>query len=339
MIKTTVISGNYNFLITDVSTPNREGNIGTRSFSIGGTYEDCINISYLYCDNEPISAKITTVDYEPECALNMNLEKGGGTVIMLKTLLYHAFKEIPSISLFDFDDMSNIDCIEKDMSKDPPRKSLKPLSLAYLYIANYSYTWYEKNFDARMANDSMYTNYRNEIGFLIDPSKKVDFTFFTDICKMNATTTRLSAHAKAELSKEINNQIDELKPLYESSKTYQEFFHKIPIQHRCKILFPWLDTFMNYYLRRVYNTNNWIIDINSPKMQEFVNTADQDLSGQDLSGQDLSVKNKSEKTTIGGKKKRTTRKKKMRTLIPSNYVIINHKEIHTIDYADDDLRH
>lgn len=317
MIKTTVTSGKYNFVITDISSPNRDGNIGTRSFTIGGTYHHgfldffikfslinpimnprkefeipkvserkegtryakagfpqvpwfpAVNISYLYRDNQPISAKITTIDYEPECALNMNLEKGGRTAIMLKTLLCHVYREIPSISVFDFDDMSNIDCIEKDMSKDPPRKSTKPLSLAYLYMANYSQTWYEKHFDARMANNSMYANYRNEIGFLTDPSKKVDFTFFTDICKMNATPTRVSAYIKAELSKEINNQIDVLKPLYESSKTYQEFFHKIPIQNRCKILFPWLDTFMNHYLRRVYNTNNWIIDMNSPKMLEF----------------------------------------------------------------------
>jgi len=172
MIKTTVTSGKYNFVITDITSPNRDGNIGTRSFTIGGTYEDCINVAYLYRDNQPISAKITTIDYEPECALNMNLEKGGGTAIMLKTLLCHVYREIPSISVFDFDDMSNIDCIEKDMSKDPPRKSTKSLSLAYLYMANYSQTWYEKNFGARMANDSMYANYRNEIGFLIDPSKK-----------------------------------------------------------------------------------------------------------------------------------------------------------------------
>jgi hypothetical protein len=308
MIKTTVTSGKYNFVITDISTLNRDGNIGTRSFAIGGTYEDCINVSYLYRDNQPISAKITTIDYEPECALNMNLEKGGGTAIMLKTLLCHVYREIPSISVFDFDDMSNIDCIEKDMTKDPPRKSTKPLSLAYLYMANYSQTWYEKNFDARLANDSMYTNYRNEIGFLVDPSKKVDFTFFTDICKMNATPTRMSAYIKAELSKEINNQIDELSPMYESSKTYQEFFRKIPIQHRCKILFPWLDTFMNHYLRKVYNTNNWIIDMNSPKMLEFT-------TGQNK---------------IGGKKNGKTRKKKT-CLIPSNYKIVNYKEFHVIE--------
>lgn len=311
MIKTTVTSGKYNFVITDISTPNRDGNIGTRSFAIGGTYEDCINVSYLYRDNQPISAKITTIDYEPECALNMNLEKGGGTAIMLKTLLCHVYREIPSISVFDFDDMSNIDCIEKDMTKDPPRKSTKPLSLAYLYMANYSQTWYEKNFDARMANDSMYTNYRNEIGFLVDPSKKVDFTFFTDICKMNATPTRMSAYIKSELSKEINNQIDELPPMYESSKTYQEFFLKIPIQHRCKILFPWLDTFMNHYLRRVYNTNNWIIDMNSPKMLEFC----QNTTGQNKTG---------------GKKNGKTRKKKT-CLIPSNYKIVNYKEFHVIE--------
>ena len=226
--------------------------IVSHTFKIGGSYDDCIGVSYTYNGKTPESAKIMTVDYEPECSLGTSLEKGGGTAIMLKTLLRYLHNKIPSITVFTFEDMSHIDCGETDLSKPPPRKLSKPLSLAYLSIAYNSCTWYEKYFDARMSDERRYSEYRRSLEFLTEPSSKVDFVSFLQIAKPP------------------KEQYSYLEPIYAAAETYRDFFKAIPFKDRCEILRPWLVGFIDHYIYKFYSPLNWQIDVTSPKIRNSV---------------------------------------------------------------------
>jgi hypothetical protein len=216
--------------------------------------------------------------YEPECAVDMILQRGEGYVQLIKTLLYHAYKKINQIHLFEFEDMSSIDCVEKNLSKTPPRKQIKPLNLAYLSIVYNGMTWYEKYFNATMIDKNKYAKYKDRLLFLTNETEKVDFYRFL------------------EIAKPPEEQILIIKPLYESSKTYREFFNKIPFNDRCNILFPWLSNFVLFYIQDVYSEKGWIININEMD------------------------------TKIGGNK--INRKRKTRRLFPSKYRIIHYETKH-----------
>jgi len=237
--------GKYDFkIVEDIRSYNSR--IISHTFRIGGNYDKCISVSYIYnYMNKPISAKIPHALYEPECSMDSNLEKGEGTIIMLKTLLNYVYNKIPSINNFVFDDMSHIDCVEKDMAKKPPRSATKPLNLAYFSIAYHGKTWYEKNFNAKMKDNTKYNKYRERLEFLTDSSKKVDYIEFLRITRPNS---------------ELYSYLEKI---YNKSETYRDFFEAIPKSKRCDILYSWLVSFIEYYLKDVYTNYDWVIDITS----------------------------------------------------------------------------
>jgi hypothetical protein len=266
--------GRYSFKIIENKMAYGD-KIISHTFRIGGEYDNCISISYKYdMENKPISAKIPHALYEPECSIGSNLERGPGTILMLKTLLRYVYKKIPTIKIFEFDDMSHIDCIPKDVSKPPPRQSLKPLSLSYLSIAYNSNTWYEEHFNAKMRDSIAYNKYREALHFLKKPSAKVEFIEFLQI---------------AQAPKE---QYIYLESIYKTARTYREFFDAIPKEKRCDLLLPWLVEFLNYYLKGIFSTDNWEINV-------------------------------TEMNKIKGGKRKTQRNSK---IYGSNYRVINYKE-------------
>jgi hypothetical protein len=273
-------AGKYTFQINEDILFYGE-NIISRSFRIGGKYDKCISVSYSYKENSPISAKISYVKYEPECSIESNLEKSGGTGLMLKVLINHAFKLVPTIPIFQFDDMSHIDCIEKDMNISPPRPQKKPLHLAYLSIAYNSQTWYEKYFGAKMTDILKYNQYKQKLHFLLNPNDKLDFLSFLQI------TTPPS------------QDIPFLENIYKNTNTYRDFFNKIPFDKRCDILFPWLASFMKYYLKNSFSNNDWQIDIRTMNSTQ----------------------------KVGGKSKKNATRKR---LFPRKYQIVSFEETHEI---------
>jgi hypothetical protein len=266
--------GKYKFKIIE-NTLFYDEKLISKIFKIGGEYDDYVNLSYTYSNGTPISAKLQQLMYEPECAIDAFLQKGEGSVLLIKTLLNHAYKKVKEVHIFNFEDMSSIDCVEKDLLKPPPRKQIRPLNLAYLSIAYNGMTWYEKHFNAKMSDKDKYSKYKERLSFLTDENKKESFKRFLEIAKPPI------------------EQIDFLKPLYESSKTYREFFNKISFDTRCDILFYWLSNFILFYIDNVYNEKGWEIDINT-------------------------MNNK-----IGGN--RSTTRRKSRSIFPSKYRIIQYK--------------
>ena len=218
------------------------------TYKIGGDYEDCINISYIYENNKPLQAKIPHLLYEPECAVGSFLEKGSGTELIIKAALLYAYNDVNTIPFFQFDDNSHIDCVEKNMAKSPPRKSIKPVNLAFFYIAYHGKTWYEARFNAKMINLEKYRKYKNSLKFLTDPSQKPAFTEFLKIIRGSLETT---------------DNLDILEGYYNRASTYREFFENIPKTKRCDILYEWLTTFMKYYIGSTFSDKEWYIDVNN----------------------------------------------------------------------------
>ena len=240
-IEEIVKAGGYTFKIIESQMKYQDKTI-SHTFKIGGDYENCVHLSYFYKNDTPVSAKLPHLMYEPECSIESNLARGIGSELMIKTLLRHAYKKIKSVHIFQFDDMSHIDCEEKDMTVRPPRHMKRPLHLAFFSIAYNGMTWYEKRFQATMIDKERYIRYRERLQFLTDESKKVDFLRFL------------------EIAQPPHDQLSDLKLFYEKTKTYREFFNAIPFESRCDILLPWLETFMLYYISDVYTTA-WEMDI------------------------------------------------------------------------------
>lgn len=93
-METTVVNvGKYRFQIIDNSL-FYDGKVYSRNFKIGGNIPDCVNVSISYRDGQPL-ASIPHVLYDPECSFNTPLDKGGGSVVMIKTLLNHIQQVLP----------------------------------------------------------------------------------------------------------------------------------------------------------------------------------------------------------------------------------------------------
>lgn len=248
MIHTEIVqSGKYKFTVTRKIQIYRE-EIFTHTYKVGGDYADCVNISYFYENNKPIKAIIPHLLYEPECAVATTLEQGGGSEIMIKTAIRYAYNDVKTLANFEFQDSSHIDCIDKDLTKAPPRKTLKPLNLAYFYIAYHGMTWYEARFNAEMKDKNKYKLYRKMLGFLTDSKSKPSFANFKIII--------LSSFGSLDMYIYVEK-------LYNKANTYREFFESIPKSKRCDVLYPWLNTFMEHYIGDVFSVKDWLINVDT----------------------------------------------------------------------------
>ena len=112
--KTTLINtGKYTFQITDNTLYARE-QIYCRNFKIGSINLDCVNVSISYSQNEPVSASIPHIMYDQDCSIDTHLDRGEGSITMIKTLLQYIHKQLPTITEVNFEDKSNIECASED---------------------------------------------------------------------------------------------------------------------------------------------------------------------------------------------------------------------------------
>jgi len=107
-------------------------------------------------------------------------------------------------------------------------------------------TWYEARFNAKMIDSEKYKAYKNSLSFLIDSKQKLPFIQFIEIIG--------SAFSSTE-------RITELEKYYIPAKTYREFFEKIPPIKRCDMLYGWINTFMEYYIRSTFSDKGWYINV------------------------------------------------------------------------------
>jgi hypothetical protein len=255
----------YRFNIVSRPLTNKEGEIYCYNFRIGGNYADCVNISVAYdAMQRPVSAKIPTLVYDTECSLAAPLDRGEGTIEMIKTLLRHVKEKIPEINEFVFEDKSNIEFLtaiqncafasqnakcgtEEEKYQKRRRKRgtyAVPLVLYYFSIAFNGETWYEKHFNAYQKDTEMHKSYRKSVDDLL--RKKEMKPEFNEFLRIAQPPTKY---------------LDELQALYNSTTTYGEFFNSMPKTDRCRLVREWIPTFMEHYLAGVFKNSDWVIDV------------------------------------------------------------------------------
>lgn len=219
-IKQTVKIGTKSLLMTI-----RE-NSDSVNIYIGGHDLYCIYI-YIMKDKSIYSSRFDTsianlpgIEYNQNCSLEYNFRRGIDSTMILKFAITYVFNKYPHVKGISFNDASFRAC-----------DNGKQVSLAMMSYISTGQTWYEKNFGAYLTSES--------------------FTHFEPI-------KQKFQDAKATLSWEIMKgimdnsfPIDEskMKELYESAKTWQEFFgpikDAIDISGFCIFVEPWLNNFIN----------------------------------------------------------------------------------------------
>jgi hypothetical protein len=209
--------------------------------------------------------KIAQIYSEPECWYQLG--KKGDTINLIKGSL-QLCQMIFGVNLFCLNDNSNIECGVTNMNKTPPRKLSKPLSLAHLYIATYGKTWYEYNLNAFLKNENIRQEYYNSLQNLQNPEKKQknDFETFAAINYFD------------------KEQYNYLKPFYEKSNTWQEFFQSIPKEQRCRMLNRWLADYLDSKILKFKPTiHEWCVFLgNLGISNEEINMDIQDMIRVDL---------------------------------------------------------
>lgn len=237
--------GNYTFLIKD-NTHYYDDRILYRNFSIGGADTVCVDVSITFKNNEPYSASIPYLLHNPDCSIDNNLEKGKGKIIMIKTLLEYIHNKIPSIKEFHFEDNSSIESASQEEIQKKG-KHIIPIPLYYFSIAFNGITWYEKQFNARLKDPKKHKLYREKVEELLYSGELKQKTSFIEFLQISKPP-----------SLEI---INELKPYYETSDTFNDFFQSIPSKDRIRLVHDWIKNFMMYHLKDVFSNKDWIIEV------------------------------------------------------------------------------
>jgi len=251
-IKTTIQVGKYTFIIID-NTASKDGQIYSRNFKIGGGYADCVNVSVIYdLENNPSYAKIVHATYDPECSVDVPLDRGEDSITMIKTLLQYVHQKLPTLKEIGFEDSSNIECAAEDEIAAKGSLSRKrgtyiyPVALYYFSIAFNGKTWYEKNFNARQEDHKKHAQYKDRVNILLNSKERKTEITFIQFCK--------TANVPLEI-------MDELNPYYTEAETFGEFFQSMPKIDRCRLVRGWISTFMTYHLKGVFSNNEWMIDL------------------------------------------------------------------------------
>lgn len=235
-ITTEVTIGKYTFKILDNTLSLRE-QIYCRNFKIGGNQIDCVNVYISYNDNQPVAAVIQNIVSDDEdCSEDIPLERGHGSVIMIKTLLHHIHKQLPTLTEVRFEDTSTIECAS----------DICPIPLYYFSIAFNGETWYEKYFNARQKDTNKHDKYRSTIKNLL----------YSEDLKTNTTFIQFLEIAQPPV--EITNELEQY---YNKSVTFGDFFQMLPKQERCRLVREWIHIFMSHYLKNVFENTNWIIEL------------------------------------------------------------------------------
>ena len=232
--QTTVTSGQYTFQITDNTLLSRtNAEIYGRNFKIGSTDPDCVEISIINENNEPIDARMRFLhNTGPECSIS-----NGHMYNMIKTLLDYVYAQMPTLSHVNFDDKTHIECSGKAEAEDA-------IPLYYFSIVFNGETWYEKYFNATQSNQLRHGQYRRRLAeFLYAPE-----------CKTHIQVDRF-----ASLFNKREEEMVELVEYYDHANNFNDFFQSIPEQDRCRLVGPWIQQFMKYILSDVFYNEDWII--------------------------------------------------------------------------------
>jgi len=230
---------------------------GSDSLSIGGRKGECVNISV----NTPESilvqrghhqldtATIPVLAWDSKCAIDKDLERGTGTILMINVLLSETLKRYPYIKRFTFRDNSLIPC-----------DNGKQISLLHLTLIKYNMSWYESHFHASIENPVYSKKYKDGLAILNDKELKMSFDDFKN--KIKAFTNE--------------SDLLVLKGYYEGTPTYSLFFKAIldkeGKKRQCNLVASWIDMFLQYIFQFDPLSVPWVIHSESVPIQEVAIT-------------------------------------------------------------------
>lgn len=243
-------SEGYKFYLTI-----NQGN-GSHTLSIGGN-EGCVNISVNTPDSLLVqrgyhsldTATIHILAWDAKCAVNKNLEKGSGTISMIRLILSESKKRYPYIKRYIFKDNSLIPC-----------DNGQQISLLHLTVIKYNKSWYEQHFNAYIEEPSYRKKYTDGITVLNDPLLKMSFEEFK---------SKIQSFSKEP-------ELELLKVFYEKADTYFLFFKAIldtqGKSKQCNLIVGWIDMFLLYIFQFDPLSVPWVIDSDSVNIQEVIET-------------------------------------------------------------------
>lgn len=235
-------TSDYSFYLTIVK------NKGLDTLSIGGKKGNCVSISINTPDSLLVErgyhkldeATLPILAWDSQCAVSPNLQRGIGTIHMIKTALSEAKKRYSYIKLFTLTDNSTITC-----------DNTKGIPLLFFSIAEHSKTWYERQFGAYIVDPSLNKRYHNGILTLNDAEVKLDWNSFESLLKPYTTAENISI----------------LKPYYVETATYAEFFKQLLKKEGkrklCTHIVNWIDVFFTYIFQFDPTAVLWAIPADS----------------------------------------------------------------------------
>ena len=237
VIKKTIKIGNKSLLMT-----THESNSSIIIY-IGGHDTYCIDAQILKpSSKEPVTiGNLTKIRFDVNCSLEHNFVRGFDTNMILKLLLTYIHDIYPTTKAMRFSDASTQTC-DNGFSVDLSE-------MLYLITGK---TWYEKNFGAYLDGYSLENFKTLETGFQAKKST-ISWEMMKDIITTDLPLTD-----------------DEMKQLYDSAVTWQDFFgglsEKIGIPEMCNFMAPWLHRFIQQYFRFNFMANTYMIPVGDYKI-------------------------------------------------------------------------
>lgn len=180
---------------------------------------------------------LSKIRYDKDCALRPNtFERGSDTTTLLKLLLSYIHDNYPHVKYLIFNDMSMRTCDDGN-----------EVSLALMSYLATGKTWYEKHFGAFRDTIPAQTFRQREEQFQ-EAKKRVSWEAMHSFIRGPLPIPE-----------------GEMRALYESATTWQEFFgplsKQIGIQQFCIFLAPWIRHFAMCYLRDTLTSPQFLLPI------------------------------------------------------------------------------
>jgi hypothetical protein len=215
--------------------------INTITIYIGNHDIYCIYVQLLKDVNTNIvnMGYLTKARWDAVCSIEEPFSNGADTIMMIKLLVSYIKDKYPNVYGLMFNDMSTKTCDDGSS-----------VSLASMKFLTDGKTWYESHFDTSINSINKYAYDMMKENANI---KKEELSFDNFSMYSNINYLQLSN--------------DELKDIYNNSKTWQEFFSKIRsligISKLCIWLGKnnWFDIFLNVILKINISTIQFILDV------------------------------------------------------------------------------
>lgn len=211
---------------------------------LGGVKHWCIHSTIHKDDNNKIKEEgfLVKIRYDLLCSVEEKIQAGGDIKKLLQLLIQYIHDTYPEVTYLSFSDLSTFR--EKGIAEPSGLGTRRCNSGAHVNLAVMTYlysgkTWYEKNFDATIAQQSKDT--------------------LDDIIKRwNKSKIQTPWYIIKEMMynyKELPYTEKELEELYKEALTWNDFFEpifqKIDIAQFCIFVSAWLDSYIIQYFNNL----------------------------------------------------------------------------------------